>query len=230
MKGILLLESVPIQTGYLRKVLVQTGNQVLTEPATLAQAFPNAQLNLSMSFANEDALVASERTLFTSEQEILKIDRKIEHQFAEGVKSVMQFEMNSDFNLTLDLQILNAEIQQFSSIVKADYSAQAQLEVDLQYEYDREFSRSFNPLFEKNQLLFIGQVPLLVNVKLVPMAQANVKLSSAGSFKYGYKVGGAIQAGFRYQQENFTQVAEFTPTFAKIGPVYSLQGGPMLKL
>lgn len=215
------------ESGFLRKVVSQSGTTVITERATLEEAFPNAELSLNMSFGNESVARSASNTRVTvsGNANILNVDRHIEHLLADGIKTVVDIGINSEFNVSLDISILSARIDRFSTIVEANYSSASYLDIDLQYEYSRQFNKNFNPIFNKNKIIVVGGIPVLLNVKVVPIVGASVAFSSAGSLRYGYNVAGDVSAGFRYINPSFSKVASFTPSFQKIGPEYTLDGG-----
>lgn len=212
------------QSGYLRKIVSGADGTYTTAPATLEEAFPDADLNLSLSFAN-----SNERGARAASLDVLSFDRHLEHQFVDGVNTVLDLGMESSLDVDLELRILRASIEKFRTVANASMTANAYFNVDIPYEYSRQYTKQFNALFNKNTVVTIGAVPVLVNIRVVPVAGADLDLSAAASLRYGYEFSGSTQAGFDYYDGQMNTVANFVPTTQRIGPDYTLEGAANLK-
>ncbi len=221
-------------TGYMRKITAIDGNQITTEMAKLTEAFPNAELDLAIRIANNEITSNLSTTVNGVSRaartvDLLNFDRHIESELAPGVKVVSDLTMNSGFDVDFSFSIVSRSITELSTIAAASYTTSAYLDVDLPYEYSRQFNKDFNPIFETTKVVTIGIVPVLINVKAVPTIGASVGMSAAGSLKYGFRNSANMETGFRYSNDTITNVANFTPTLTQIGPDYSLEGGVNLQ-
>jgi len=220
--------------GYMRKVIAINGTQLTTEMATLTETFPNAELDLAIRIANSGIATNLSTTVngvsrSARSVDLLNFDRHIEEELTPGVKVVTDLQMNSGFDVDFSFSIMSRSITELSTVVAANYTTTAYLDVDLPYEYSRQFNKTFNPIFETTKVITIGVVPVVVNVKAVPAIGASVGMSAAGSLKYGFRNSATMETGFRYSNDTITNVANFTPTLTQIGPDYSLEGGVNLK-
>jgi hypothetical protein len=213
-------------TGYLRRVVSVTSNDgatmvLETENVSFQEAFPNSELNLSMNFS--DAATGSGDTRASTE--ILNIDREISHQFYDGIKTVLDLSVSSDFNVDLDLRFGIDFIEEFETSINSDMSSTLVFDVNLPYELSKEFSKDFNPLFDKNFTVFISGFPVLINVKVVPVIGADLTLTGSSTFKYGYSFDTDFTAGFNYTRgTGITKIADYTYNSSNIGPAYTLEG------
>lgn len=221
--------------GILKKIIAQGSfsNEYIVGEASLVEAFPNADIQLSFSFSNSDEARGNPNqvsAMSQSEQlDLLSFERTIEHQIDTGIKSVTKLSMNSNLTVDFDISILQAEITELKTLSNTSYVAESHLEVTLPYEYSRNYTREFNPIFEANRVVQIGAVPVLVNFKAVPVLGAGVELSSAADAKYGFRADGDIEAGFVYENGVMNKVANFNPQLTKIGPeITSINGGAKL--
>lgn len=223
--------------GYAREVTSINGIVYSTMAATLNQVFPDADVNLSINLFNDTITttssikgsdgVAQSRSRAV---DILSFNRTIQHEMSPGIKAVAELEMNGAFNVNIGFSILEGTITKLNTVASANYSTAAYLDVNLTKKYVESVKKEFKPIFNKSKLIYIPTpagvpIPVLVNVKAVPVMGAGINMSAAGTLKYGFKVGGAVRAGFEYANESLTNIAEFNPYMNKIGPDYTLAGG-----
>lgn len=211
--------------GYMRKVVSVTSNDgstmvLETEDVSFQEAFPNSELNLSMSFSDL-ADTADGR----ASTDILNIDREIAHEFYDGIKTVLDLSVSSDFNVDLDLRFGLDFIEEFETSITSDMASTLVFDVNLPYELSKEFSKDFNPLFDKNFTVYISGFPVLINVKVLPVIGADLTLTGATTFKYGYSFDSDFQAGFNYTRgTGITKISDYTYNSDNIGPTYTLEG------
>lgn len=224
--------------GYIRKIITIDGDQISTIIATLTETFPNAELDLSISISNgviSTNLSTSVNGVSKAAKSIdlLNFDRHLENALAPGVKIVTDLKMNSGFDIDFDFSIFSGSITEMSTIVDASYTTSAYLDIDLPYEYSRQFNKTFRPIVNVQKVITILAgpipIPILLNVKVVPVVGASVGMSAAGSLKYGFRNSTTMEAGFRYNNGSINNVANFLPVLTAIGPDYSLEGGVNFK-
>ena len=218
--------------GYARKVIAINGSVYTTIAVPLNQVFPDAELNLDINIFNDtiaanSSVKGSDGRLqsLSSAVDILNFNRTLQHEIVPGVKTVAELKMKSVLNVNVGVNIFSGTITNLSTIVSANYSTTNYLDVNLTEKYSKSIMKEFKPIFDKSKVIFISGFPVLVNVKAVPVVGAGINLSAAGTLKYGFKVGGAVRAGFEYANNSITNIAEFNPYMNKIGPDYTLAGG-----
>jgi hypothetical protein len=213
------------QSGFLRKVTAVTSNtgsrMVLeTEPATIQEAFPNSELDFSMNFSNTSG-TSGERAAVN----MLNIERELAYEFYDGVKTVMELSVNSDFTVNLNLRLGLDFVDKLKTVVSSQMAASIVLDADLAYELTREYTKEFGPLFDRNFIVPVSGFPVLVNVKVVPVMGADLGLNAETTFKYGFSADTSFNAGFDYVRgAGVSKIRDYTYNYSKIGPEYSLEG------
>jgi len=150
-------------TGYMRKITAIDGNQITTEMAKLTEAFPNAELDLAIRIANNEITSNLSTTVNGVSRaartvDLLNFDRHIESELAPGVKVVSDLTMNSGFDVDFSFSIVSRSITELSTIAAASYTTSAYLDVDLPYEYSRQFNKDFNPIFETTKVVISNRL------------------------------------------------------------------------
>jgi hypothetical protein len=221
--------------GYAREITAINGDVYTTVPATLNQTFPDGEVNLDISLFNDiltatsfvktsDGMVEQK----SSSVDILNFNRTLQYEIEPGVKVVADLAMKSAFNVNVGFKVLSLTIKELSAIVSANYSTAAYLDVNLTKKYNKSIKKEFKPILDKTKLIWIGAtppIPVLVNIKAVPVIGGGIVMGAAATLKYGFKVGGAIRSGFEYADGILNNIAEFKPSMNKIGPNYELVGG-----
>ncbi|OMH31708.1 DUF4214 domain-containing protein [Motiliproteus sp. MSK22-1] len=214
------------ETGFIRKVInIEEATEeeseeltLTTELASIQAAYPDALLNLSISLFNESGSQNDETSR-------LHFDSHLEHQLDASITTVADISMDAAFDLSLDLNVSGATVSQMNAVATSDYKTEAYLAVDAPYDYSRQFNKTFAPIVDETTVLTISDIPLLLNVKVIPVIGASVGMSAEGQLQYGYRVDGPAQAGFNYDTSIFTPITSFSPVTDYVTPEYTVTGG-----
>lgn len=223
-------------TGFMREVLDINGNILTTSQAPLHKAFPDADVKLDLVITNQAATLnqsistANNTVQSSVDVPILTFSRTLQQKLSPEVTSVVELKMNSSAQIGIEFSIIRGEVTHFSTIAQADYLTNTYLKANYSYKGGLNKSKVFNPIINKNVKLFVGPIPLFLNVKLHPQLGANVIVAGKANLKMGISASGNYRTGFKYQNEKLSPVHSFVPVISQIGPEYELSGETSAKV
>ncbi|TMO60652.1 VWD domain-containing protein [Pseudoalteromonas aurantia] len=224
--------------GFMREVLAVENSNIITQPAPLNKAFPNAdvKITLNVSNTNTNSVVKSKRVDHSQSQKAsfepakLQFERTLQHKFSEEVTSVVELKMDSSVEINIDFSIIEGKVKRFSTIAKTDYQTKSYLKVDYESQSSLTREKLFKSLINKNLKVLVGPIPLLLNLNLQPKLVAQAASESKAYLKVGLNAYGNYQAGFEYANEQIKNINEISPSLSGIGPIYDLAATATAKI
>lgn len=222
--------------GFMRRVVAIQGETLITEAAGFNETFPDAELNIDIEIFNTPApqlnsnrAALSKFSLMSNgdnESAVLNFLKDIEYDFGGGVQVVAEYSMNQSVTARLEFSILQMQVERFSLIARAGADSKAFISAMVNASASRSFSKDFNPIVNKNAVIVIAGIPILINLKLVPELTGGISVSGEASVKAGVAASGQFEAGFVFRDETgFTPISNFTPSVSAIGPEYEMTAG-----
>ena len=213
--------------AFLRKVTSVEGLIIKTESASIAEAFPNGEVNLRVSLFNEVLEEGKQNKDGASKQSsnILSLNTSMQKELAPGISIVSEIGMDSALDLDLSFSILNGGFTSFKSELETKIYSKAYLQAGWTGSISKKFKHKFAPIFKKKGIITVSGIPLLVSIKGTPFFEASASASRDATVRYGYGANKNIESGFSWENEEFTTFGESSTSFSKVGPEYSVGGG-----
>ncbi|MCC5931112.1 MAG: SUMF1/EgtB/PvdO family nonheme iron enzyme [Cyclobacteriaceae bacterium] len=209
--------------GFLRKVVeVNVENsqiEILTEPASLIEAFENLEINLEIP--NDSLLVESielfgEGVSSSSRTSGLELLQKIEFELKLGADDIkLKGFMQQSLNIGLNLKIRNWELEEFKFSVNVENEAEAKMVVDflgLKIEEEKEIAR----VRFKRFVITVGGVPLVFRPVLIFNVGSKLEGGLTGSFGLNAKM--TAENGIHYLNPDWTPLSTSTREFNYFKP------------
>ncbi|MDF1798503.1 MAG: carboxypeptidase regulatory-like domain-containing protein [Planctomycetota bacterium] len=217
----------------LREVVAVNGTTLTTAPAPIGQAFPNGDLHIDLAVSNVAAPAMAMppgfgRQPLPLELDLLDVSHEVAHQFLPGVTAVSRFEVQSTFQASLDMKLLQGELTGFQVGVETNFAIESYLNVGTGVELTAAVSKEFGPIFETYIVATIPTtppIPVPMKISLKPVIGAEVALGAGADFKFGSRAETSIGGGVLFDGEDLGPYGFVDPSFEVIGPQLTSDSG-----
>lgn len=226
------------ETGFLRKVTAVTivGDTVTvtTEPATMAEAFENADISISiplLDYATDQPPVGTDLTPISAVSTTVSktIYQKLEYKpnnYASASGSILIYDI-FDFNFDGSIRSKKFTSMNITNkmLVKNTFEVKIVVPAAMSANPEQPFAAIYNKTFVAN----IGGVPVPVKVKVTPVLGVNMDFKGSFDSSASYVYSNLITSGLNFDGTTFTPIKDRKETRSVPEPVFGYSGNASAK-